>query len=294
MPAPIADTLAAAKRQSRPPAISAQADAAANVMPRRWTFLRSPAADGVTNMAIDAALLDLAGETACAVWRCYGWTIPTISFGRNERTHGRFSPARVRDAGLRAVRRPTGGRALLHAREVTYSVAMPLNARQSWRVAYAAINEVLLRALQSLGVSAQLVAEHEAEPVAPNGPVCFDQPAAGEITVHGRKIVGSAVWRQGGAYLQHGSILLADDQGLLSDAADVPLPPSPPAASLEACAPSQANWTAVVNALAAALATAVVPNPTGTIEPFVPPQDFSERVALHHTVLGNDDWLWRR
>lgn len=292
--APIADTLAAAKRQSRPPAISALADDAAEVMPRHWTFLRSPAADGLTNMAIDAALLDLAGETACAVWRCYGWTMPTISFGRNERTHGRFSPERLRDAGLHAVRRPTGGRALLHAREVTYSVAMPLDERLSWRVAYAAVNDVLLRALQSLGVPAQLVAEHETEPVAPNGPVCFDQPAVGEITVHGRKLVGSAVWRQGGAYLQHGSILLADDQALLADAADVPLPPAPPAASLEACAPAQAHWIVVVNALAAALATVVPPNPAGTIEPFVPPLDFPARVTSHHAVLGNDDWLWRR
>ena len=98
-------------------------------------------------MAVDAALLDLAGETACAVWRCYAWDMPTISFGRNERTRRRFSPERLREAGLHAVRRPTGGRALLHAREVTYSVAMPLDERQSWRVAYAAVNQVLLRAL---------------------------------------------------------------------------------------------------------------------------------------------------
>ena len=263
-------------------------------MPRHWTFLRSPASDGVTNMAIDAALLDLAAETACAVWRCYAWSTPTISFGRNERTHGRFSPERLRHVGLPAVRRPTGGRALLHAREVTYSVAMPLDERNSWRVAYAAVNAVLLRALQSLGIPARLVAEHEAAPVAPNGPVCFDQPAAGEITVHGRKLVGSAVWRQGGAYLQHGSILLADDQALLADAADVPLPPAPPAASLEACAPSQAHWTIVVDALAAALAAHAAPRPAGTIAPFVPPHDFSARVASHHAVLGNDDWLWRR
>jgi lipoate-protein ligase A len=249
-------------------------------------------------MAIDAALLDLAGETAGAVWRCYAWAMPTISFGRNERTRGRFSPERLRDAGLHAVRRPTGGRALLHSREVTYSVAMPLDERRSWRVAYAAVNDVLLRALQSLGVPAQLVAEHETEPVAPDGPVCFDRPAAGEITVHGRKLVGSAVWRQGGGYLQHGSILLADDQARLADAADVALPPAPPAASLaaslEACAPLQAHWTVVVNALAAALATAATPYPLGTIEPFVPPQDFPGRVASHHAVLGNDDWLWRR
>ena len=263
-------------------------------MPRQWMFLRSPASDGLTNMAIDAALLDLAGETACAVWRCYAWATPTISFGRNERTQGRFSPNHLRHAGFHAVRRPTGGRALLHAREVTYSVAMPLDARQPWRVAYAAVNDVLLRAVQALGVPARLVADHEAPAIAPDGPVCFDRPAAGEITVHGRKLVGSAVWRQGGAYLQHGSILLADDQALLADAADVALPPSPPAASLEACAPTQARWSTVVDALAASLTSVAIPNQAVRIEPFVPPRDFPARVAAHSALLGHDDWLWRR
>ncbi|QJR36021.1 lipoate--protein ligase family protein [Gemmatimonas groenlandica] len=272
----------------------AAASASPDVMPRQWGFLRSPASDGVTNMAIDSALLDLASESACAVWRCYAWEKPTVSFGRNERTQGTFSAQRLRDVGLCAVRRPTGGRALLHAREVTYSVAMPLDEQQSWRVAYAAVNQVLLRALQSLGVPAQLVADQDAAAVAPDGPVCFDRPAAGEITVHGRKLVGSAVWRQGGAYLQHGSILLADDQAQLADAADVPLPPPPPAASLDACAPAQARWDLVVDALAASLAAGAAPLLCTRVVPFVPPPDFPQRVASHRAILGNDDWLWRR
>ena len=282
--------IAAARRESRLPAPGVSTD----VMPRQWTFLRSPASDGVTNMAIDAALLDWAGETQCAVWRCYAWEAPTISFGRNERVRGRFSPDRLRDVGLRAVRRPTGGRAVLHAREVTYSVAMPLDEQLSWRVAYAAINSVLVRALQSLGVPAQLVADHDTQPIAPDGPVCFDRPAAGEIMVNGRKLVGSAVWRQGGAYLQHGSILLADDQAMLSDAADVPLPPSPPAAFLMECAPLEAQWGVVVGALAASLATVGAPVREVATDPFVPSRDFSRRVASHHATLGRDAWLWRR
>jgi hypothetical protein len=88
--------------------------------------------------------------------------------------------------------------------------------------------------------------------------------------------------------------LLADDQALLAAAADVALPPAPPAASLESCAPSQAHWTVVVNALAATLATVTAPTPAGTIDPFVPPHDFAQRVTSHHAVFGNDDWLWRR
>jgi lipoyl(octanoyl) transferase len=177
---------------------------------------------------------------------------------------------------------------------VTYSVAMPLDAQHSWQVAYAAVNHVLLRALQSLGVPAQLVAAHETESVAPDGPVCFDRPAAGEITVHGRKLVGSAVWRQGGAYLQHGSILLADDQALLAHAADIELPPPPAAASLEDCAPAQAQWSIVVDALAASLVSVSAPQFEGRLDPFEPSPAFLQRVASHRAALGNDDWLWRR
>ncbi len=263
-------------------------------MPPQWAFLRSPPADGVTNMAVDAALLDLAGAERRAVWRCYAWNAPTISFGRNERTRGRFSPSRLSEAGLPAVRRPTGGRALLHAREVTYSVVMPLDDQHSWRVAYAAVNDVLLRALQSLGVPARLAAPAEAPSIAPDGPLCFDQPAAGEIMVNGRKLVGSAVWRQGGAYLQHGSILLADDQALLVAAADAPLPMPPPAASLEECAPSHAHWALVVDAIATSLAEVATASRDGSIAAFVPSHDFPRRVASQRAVLDRVDWLWRR
>lgn len=265
------------------------------VLPSRWAFLRSPPANGVSNMAIDAALLDMAAVSGRAVWRCYAWDEPTVSFGRNERTRGRYSPLRLRAAGVGAVRRPTGGRALFHAREVTYSVSMPLDEQLSWRVAYAALNGVLIRALQALGVPAELAANDAGLAIAPNGPVCFDRPAEGEIMVRGRKLVGSAVWRQGGAYLQHGSILLADDQARLADASDVPLPPPPPAACLLECAPSQATWEIVVDAMAASLgATLDHARSGGSIDRFVPSAEFSQRVAAQHATLGQDNWLWRR
>ncbi len=271
----------------------------AAVWPQEWAFLRSPAADGATNMAVDSVLLALAGEGHRAVWRCYAWDEPTLSFGRNETTRDRFSAAGLMHAGLRAVRRPTGGRALLHAREVTYSVTMPLPQQHAWRTAYAAVNSVLLQALQSLGVPAELVAAPDAPPIAPDGPLCFDQPAAGEITVHGRKLVGSAVWRHGGAYLQHGSILLSDDQSRLTQAADRALPPSPPAATLEACAPAHASWSSVVDALERALTRSVAtasPRPTSNhpIVPFAPPADFAARVAEQRDHFADAKWLWRR
>ena len=89
-------------------------------------------------------------------------------------------------------------------------------------------------------------------------------------------------------------ILLADDQGLLAHAADVPLPAPPPAASLAACVPSQAHWTNVVDALAATLETDTGPDPARTVEPFVASPDFARRTAAHHAAIANEHWLWRR
>lgn len=257
-------------------------------LPRRWEILHSPAADGVTNMALDAALLDTVRD-GVAVWRWYGWETPTVSFGRNERVRGRFDAASVAAAGLAAVRRPTGGRALLHSQELTYSVTLPLSGEQSWRPTYAAINAVLWHALHRLGVPAQLSPGVGA--VRPDGPVCFDAPAEGEIVVAGRKLVGSAVWRQGNGYLQHGSLLFVDDQARLATAARVPLPPAPPAASLMALLPGRSAGDlteAVMTAVRETLATVV------DLAPYGPSAALHLSTASHIRHLTDAGWLWRR
>lgn len=159
-------------------------------------------------MGRDVALLARARETGEAVFSIYEWAGPTLSFGRNQLARDHYDPAAIRDAGFDVVRRPTGGRALLHHREVTYSVAA--RAASSLRDSYDQINRVLLRGLSALGVNAEIAANGIANPP---GPVpCFADPAPGELTVAGRKLVGSAQWREGGALLQHGSILLENDQ----------------------------------------------------------------------------------
>jgi lipoate-protein ligase A len=98
---------------------------------------------------------------------------------------------------------------------VTYSVTAPLAAGESGRPWYEAVNEVLLAALQSLGVPAE-PAEVAGRTPAPGSASCFLRPDAGEISVSGRKLVGSALLREGNALLQHGSILIEDDQGMLA------------------------------------------------------------------------------
>ncbi len=265
------------------------------VMPSAWQTFRSAAAAGARNMAVDAALLEAARERAFGVWRTYAWERPTVSFGRNEAVRTRFDTASLARAGMDAVRRPTGGRALLHAAEVTYSVALPVSAAVPWQMVYAAINGVLLDALRALGAAASLAGVPNGASLRPDGPACFAQPAAGEIVVRGAKLVGSAVWRDRGAYLQHGSILLEDHQGRLRDAmrSDVGTPALSPTATLAGVLSSPPSWTAVADALELALRSAVAARHGSVLSADAPPLDESE-VARHEVRFSDPAWLWRR
>ena len=168
---------------------------------------------GAANMARDHALAERAAAGEAAL-RLYRWERPTVSFGRNEPARTLYDPAAASRAGVALVRRPTGGRAVLHWRELTYAVAVPLRALGGLRESYHRINRALVRGLASLGVPAE-IAVSRGRAVPPDAGPCFRLPAEGEVTVAGRKLVGSAQARLGEALLQHGSILLADDQGLV-------------------------------------------------------------------------------
>jgi lipoate-protein ligase A len=120
--------------------------------------------------------------------------------------------------GVEIVRRPTGGRAVLHWRELTYAVVVPGRALGGARATYRIVHETLARALAALGV--QVVhATPRGRALPPDAGPCFGAPAAGELVAGGRKLVGSAQARIGGALLQHGSILIEDDQAFLGEVA---------------------------------------------------------------------------
>jgi lipoate-protein ligase A len=164
---------------------------------------------GWQNMAIDTALLECA-QTGERWIRLYGWEPHCLSFGRHEPAARRYDAARVEALGLATVRRPTGGRAVWHARELTYAVAAPGECLGALGEAYRDIHLVLRDALGALGVEATLAPARRAAGV--DAGACFASPAGGEVTVGGRKVVGSAQLREGAALLQHGSLLLEDDQ----------------------------------------------------------------------------------
>ena len=175
-----------------------------------WRLLLDKPASGAWNMAVDEVLLDgVAAGTAPPTLRFYEWTPACLSLGY-------FQPFDVVDIdgcralGVEVVRRPTGGRAILHDRELTYSIALPASVLgQDGGVlpSYYRLSLALQDGLRRLGVPATLAPESAGSSAA-HGPVCFDRPSAHEILLHGRKLVGSAQMRRGGGLLQHGSILI--------------------------------------------------------------------------------------
>jgi lipoate-protein ligase A len=182
-------------------------------------LLVSAPADGATNMATDEALLRRAGRTGQTVFRVYAWSRPTVSVGRNQSARGCYDLELARARGIEFVRRPTGGRAILHHREITYSVTGPETAFGSLRESYRAVNRLLLETLRTLEVDAREATSSSRAPIPGLAP-CFEAPVAGELVAGGRKLVGSAQVREADAFLQHGSILVDDDQHLLTELLD--------------------------------------------------------------------------
>jgi lipoate-protein ligase A len=166
-------------------------------------------------MAIDRTLLDRAGLLGESWLRLYAWEPHCLSFGRHEPAARRYDAQRIAALGIDTVRRPTGGRAVWHGPELTYAVAAPGPRFGSLQEAYLEIHAMIGQALGELGVEAVLASSHRAEPL--DAGACFSRPAGGEVLVGGCKVVGSAQLRQGGALLQHGSILLADEQHIVRE-----------------------------------------------------------------------------
>lgn len=157
-------------------------------------------------MALDVALARCAPPEH-GILRIYGWSAPTLSFGRNQPARGHYEDLAASELGGRVVRRPTGGREVLHDRELTYSVVAPKEGLGGPKSIYRTLNSVLLQALHSLGVEAKL-ARPAGRPPGPAAGLCFGAAARDEIEIHGRKLVGSAQARVGPMILQHGSLPL--------------------------------------------------------------------------------------
>ncbi len=186
------------------------------MLPLRWTLV-TDAADhpGWRQMAIDQGMLERAARSGEGAVRLYRWAPSCLSFGRNEPALRRYDRAEIERRNLDAVRRPTGGRAVWHARELTYAVAAPIAWFGTLAESYRRIHVTIAASLSTLGVPVTLAESALAAGL--HMGACFASPAGGELLTHGRKLLGSAQLRQGSAFLQHGSLLLEDDQQLLRE-----------------------------------------------------------------------------
>jgi lipoate-protein ligase A len=174
-----------------------------------WHLINTGFRSGDWNMAFDEyAARHFSPATNIPILRLFGWQPATISIGTNQ-SEDDFDLARIRAEGLGLVRRPTGGRAIFHAHELTYSIVIGAAGRGA-REIYRELSAGILAALADLGIAAHLAGSDE--PTAPfTDPLsipCFGTATRSEIQVNGKKIVGSAQRRYGDTILQHGSFLL--------------------------------------------------------------------------------------
>ena len=188
----------------------------------RIAEMRSGASEGARNMAVDAVLLSMAesGGITFAL-RTYTWEPACVSIGRLQDPSREISAGRLRACGVGAVRRPTGGRAVWHENELTYCIAAAPGhpaASGSIEQSLAMTGGMLVEALRSLGVPATLARadRHHLPHGMPSNP-CFTSHGRMEVLVDGCKVVGNAQARRRGAFLEHGSIIVRNDQVRLAD-----------------------------------------------------------------------------
>ncbi len=189
----------------------------------QWRYIITEGMSPAMNMAVDEAILQLHSEGKVPpTVRFYTWNPATLSIGYFQKATSEIDFDVLHKHGLGFVRRPTGGRAVLHDQELTYSVVvsedhprMPSSVTEAYKV----ISLGLLHGFQNLGLQAEMVSlasEEEKEKYSsPGSSACFDSPSWYELVVEGKKVAGSAQTRQKGVILQHGSILLDMDVDLL-------------------------------------------------------------------------------
>jgi lipoyl(octanoyl) transferase len=186
-----------------------------------WRLIEDGPGDGRLNMAIDRAIL-----TACdrrqapATLRLYGWDKPTLSIGYSQNELMDVNREQCEQRNIPIVRRFTGGRALLHQHEFTYSLVAPIphpGIPENLAGAFCAVSKAVIRSLEKAGVTnPEMVGKETRTPgmSRKRSPACFSTSNHWEISVKGKKLAGSAQRRLNGAFLQHGSILLDKDYKL--------------------------------------------------------------------------------
>lgn len=230
-----------------------------------WRLLITPPTDGASNMAIDEAILHaLADGVGQPTLRFYQWQPPCLSLGYNQAWR-EVNTAACAQKGYTWLRRPTGGRAILHIDELTYSIVAPESEPRvhgGITESYRRLSRGLLAGLRGLGADV-FQAQEEKVVNRQAGAACFDTPSNYEITVAGKKLIGSAQVRRRGQVLQHGALPLRGDLDRIFECLQQPVdPPKCPslhdqALTLEEALSRPVTFDEVATALIAGFAEAL-------------------------------------
>ncbi|MGQ9904445.1 MAG: lipoate--protein ligase family protein [Anaerolineae bacterium] len=252
--------------------------------------------DGATNMARDEAISRAVGAGAQPpTLRFYGWHPPCISLGQAQRARSVDLAACEAD-GVGVVRRPTGGLAILHTDEFTYSISLPIGhpiAEGDVMTSYRRIATAIVEGLRRLGVP-DANADRVAKENKAKGPVCFEAPSDYEVVGGGKKLVGSAQWRRVDGVLQHGSLPLRGDIARICRyLANAPSPEQvrAHAGTLSEVASRDVSWSEVAQAWQSAFADTL--DIVFTTQP-LSAAELQATEALLASRYANDAWTMRR
>jgi lipoate-protein ligase A len=188
-----------------------------------WRYLDTGFLSGYENMAIDEAVfLSCQQGKSLPTIRLYGWTPPAVSLGYFQKAENAINFEACKRRGVDVVKRLSGGRAVLHDKELTYSLICPEGTPPFGKTileTYRTISMCLISALKNLNLDVKWVTSKEKHSsfrhLNDKTVSCFSSPSWYEITVEGKKICGSAQKRGGGVWMQHGAILLEHDVEML-------------------------------------------------------------------------------
>jgi lipoate-protein ligase A len=180
-----------------------------------WRILPFRKGGAMENMAVDEAVFrENIRKKSPPTLRFYGWKVPTLSIGYFQDYGKEVDDDACRRFGVEIVRRPTGGKAVLHEQELTYAVIagsdsplFPPDILKTYRL----ISDCIAKGLTEVGIRAEMKTDERRAPDGTLRSSCFSFPSRYELVVGGRKICGSAQMRSHGVFLQHGSLLMAFD-----------------------------------------------------------------------------------
>jgi lipoyl(octanoyl) transferase len=185
-----------------------------------WRVIDDGASSGSLNMAADRAILTACGEgKAPPTLRLYGWAEPTLTIGYTQNSDRDLDRTRCLALGIPVVQRPTGGRALLHGNELTYSMVVPIPHPRfptNLKDAFCTVSEALLISLGRLGIQDAQMAKPTVNFSRERSPSCFSSLNHYEITVKNKKLIGSAQRRTNRSFLQQGSLWIDCDRELMN------------------------------------------------------------------------------